>query len=96
MPIIRCRHCGKIIPPESDYCPNCGHSTENQVVDTYGSSAGEAGVSCLKGILMVVVFCMLLMFLIEMFPGLNSVFIFIITVLFTVVIYILLFKRDIL
>jgi hypothetical protein len=45
---------------------------------------------------MVFVFFMLLMFLIEMFPGLNPVFIFIITVLFTVVIYILLFKRDIL
>ena len=94
MPIIRCRHCGKIIPPESDFCPHCGHSTENQVVDTYGSSVGEASASCLKGIFLVIAFLIIWIVLVELFPAINSFILLVIVIIFVIALYFILFKRK--
>lgn len=94
MPIIRCRHCGKIIPPESDFCPNCGHSTENQVVDSYGSGIGEGTLACLKGVFLIIVFLILFTFLSGIFKTMNTFLLLVITIIFVVALYFVLFKRG--
>lgn len=94
MPIIRCRHCGKIIPPESDFCPNCGYSTENQVVDSYGSSVGEGTLACLKGVFLIIVFLILFTFLSGIFKTMNTFILLVITIIFVAALYFVLFKRG--